>query len=47
MALNLTGKACYTLIPDSSDNMTSVIDALRHIRDAFGASEGAGWSANS
>ncbi|XP_030580076.1 uncharacterized protein LOC115776499 [Archocentrus centrarchus] len=46
MTLNLTGEACYTLIPDSSDNITSVIDALRHIRDAFGPSEGAGWSAN-
>lgn len=46
MALNLTRDACYTLIPDNSDNMTSVIDALRSIRDAFGASKGAGWSAN-
>lgn len=45
ITLNLTGDACYTLIPDSSDNMTSVIDALRNIRDAFGASEGAGRSA--
>uniref|UniRef100_A0A3Q0SX77 Integrase catalytic domain-containing protein n=1 Tax=Amphilophus citrinellus TaxID=61819 RepID=A0A3Q0SX77_AMPCI len=26
MTLNLTGDACYTLIPDSSDNITSVID---------------------
>uniref|UniRef100_A0A8P4G365 Uncharacterized protein n=1 Tax=Dicentrarchus labrax TaxID=13489 RepID=A0A8P4G365_DICLA len=33
VALNLTGDACYTLIPDSSDNITSVIDALRNIRD--------------
>ncbi|XP_047430263.1 uncharacterized protein LOC124999403 isoform X2 [Mugil cephalus] len=46
VALNLTGDACYTLIPDDSDNMTSVIDALRNIRDAFGPSKGAGWSAN-
>ena len=46
IALNLTGDACYTLIPDSSDNTTSVIDALKLIRDAFGPSEGAGWSAN-
>lgn len=46
MALNLTGDAGYTLVPDSTDNMTSVIDALKHIRDAFGPSEGAGWSAN-
>jgi len=46
VALNLTGDACYTLIPDSSDNMTSVIDALKIIRDSFGPSEGAGWSAN-
>ncbi|KAL7373834.1 hypothetical protein ABVT39_015141 [Epinephelus coioides] len=46
VALNLTGDACYTLIPDSSDNMTSVIDALKNIRDAFGSSEGSGWSAN-
>ncbi|XP_047435874.1 uncharacterized protein LOC125005021 [Mugil cephalus] len=46
VALNLTGDACYTLIPDNSDNMTSVIDALRNIRDAFGPSKGAGWSAN-
>ena len=46
MALNLTGDACYTLIPDSSDNMTSVIGALKLIRDAFGPSENAGWSAN-
>lgn len=47
VTLNLTGDACYTLIPDSSDNMTSVIEALKSIRDAFGASEGAGKSANS
>uniref|UniRef100_A0A8C4F935 Uncharacterized protein n=1 Tax=Dicentrarchus labrax TaxID=13489 RepID=A0A8C4F935_DICLA len=33
VALNLTRDACYTLIPDSSDNITSVIDALRNIRD--------------
>lgn len=46
VALNLTNDACYTPIPDSSDNMTSVIDALKRIRDAFGPSEGAGWSAN-
>ena len=46
VALNLTGDACFTLIPDSSDNMTSVIDALKLIRDAFGPSENAGWSAN-
>ena len=46
VALNLTGEACYTLVPDTSDNITSVIDALKHIRDAFGPSEGAGWSAN-
>lgn len=46
VALNLTGDACYTLVPDTSDNMTSVIDALKHIRDAFGASKDAGWSAN-
>lgn len=26
--------------------MTSVIDALKHMRDAFGPSEGAGWSAS-
>lgn len=42
VALNLTGGACYSLIPDSSDNITSVIDALRHIRNAFESSEGAG-----
>ncbi|CAK6980062.1 uncharacterized protein LOC118802460 [Scomber scombrus] len=46
VALNLTEEACYTLIPDNSDNMTSVIDALKSIRDAFGPSPGAGWSAN-
>ena len=46
VALNLTGDACYTLIPDSTENMTSVIEALRRIRDAFGPSKGAGWSAN-
>ena len=46
VALNLTNDACYTPIPDSSDNMTSVIDALKRIRDVFGPSEGAGWSAN-
>ncbi len=45
MTLNLTGDACYTLIPDTSDNMTSVIDALKSMGDAFGASEGAGRSA--
>ena len=42
----MTGDACYTLIPDSSDKMTRVIDALKVIRDAFGPSEGAGRSAN-
>lgn len=45
MSLNLTGDACYTLIPDNGDNITSVIDALKKIRDAFGPSEGAGTSA--
>uniref|UniRef100_A0A3Q3FU30 Uncharacterized protein n=1 Tax=Labrus bergylta TaxID=56723 RepID=A0A3Q3FU30_9LABR len=40
IALNLTGDACYTLIPDAADNMTSVIDALKLIRDSFGPSEG-------
>ena len=29
VTLNLTGDACCTLIPDNSDNMTSVIDALK------------------
>uniref|UniRef100_A0A8C9YFS4 Uncharacterized protein n=1 Tax=Sander lucioperca TaxID=283035 RepID=A0A8C9YFS4_SANLU len=33
VALNLTGDDCYTLIPDSTDNITSVIDALKSIRD--------------
>ncbi|KAK6302708.1 hypothetical protein J4Q44_G00270630, partial [Coregonus suidteri] len=47
LAMNLTGDDCYTLIPDSSDNITSVIDALKNIRDAFGRSEKAGWSAKS
>uniref|UniRef100_A0A3Q3E419 Uncharacterized protein n=1 Tax=Labrus bergylta TaxID=56723 RepID=A0A3Q3E419_9LABR len=42
VALNLTGEACYTLIPDATDNMTSVIDALKLIRDSFGPSERAG-----
>ena len=46
VALNLTGDACNTLIPDNSDNITSVIDALKHIRDAFGSSQDTGWSAN-
>ncbi|KAL7373591.1 hypothetical protein ABVT39_010187 [Epinephelus coioides] len=40
VALNLTEDACYTLIPNSSDNVTGVIDALKNIRDAFGSSEG-------
>uniref|UniRef100_A0A8B9J790 Uncharacterized protein n=1 Tax=Astyanax mexicanus TaxID=7994 RepID=A0A8B9J790_ASTMX len=31
VALNLTGDACYTLIPDNTDNMTNVIEALKHI----------------
>uniref|UniRef100_A0A3Q3A1J1 Reverse transcriptase/retrotransposon-derived protein RNase H-like domain-containing protein n=1 Tax=Kryptolebias marmoratus TaxID=37003 RepID=A0A3Q3A1J1_KRYMA len=46
LCVALTGEACYTLVPDSSDNITSVIDGLKIIRDAFGPSEGAGWSAN-
>uniref|UniRef100_A0A3B1KKB5 Uncharacterized protein n=1 Tax=Astyanax mexicanus TaxID=7994 RepID=A0A3B1KKB5_ASTMX len=46
VALNLTGDACYTLIPDSTDNVTNVIEALKNIRDAFGPSQGAGWSVN-
>lgn len=46
VALNLTGDACYTLIPDNADNVTNVIEALKKIRDAFGPSEGAGTSAN-
>uniref|UniRef100_A0A8C9YI37 Uncharacterized protein n=1 Tax=Sander lucioperca TaxID=283035 RepID=A0A8C9YI37_SANLU len=33
VALNLTGDDCYTLIPDSTDNITSVIDALKSIRE--------------
>uniref|UniRef100_A0A8C9Z6R7 Uncharacterized protein n=1 Tax=Sander lucioperca TaxID=283035 RepID=A0A8C9Z6R7_SANLU len=33
VALNLTGDDCYTLIPDNTDNITSVIDALKSIRD--------------
>lgn len=45
MALNLAGDACYTLIPDSADNMTNVNEALHRITDAFGPSEGAGKSA--
>uniref|UniRef100_A0A674NVC5 Ig-like domain-containing protein n=1 Tax=Takifugu rubripes TaxID=31033 RepID=A0A674NVC5_TAKRU len=45
VSLNLTGDACYTLIPDNGDNITSVIDALKKIRDAFGPSESAGISA--
>lgn len=45
VALNLTGDACYTVIPDTADNMTSVINVLKTIRDAFGPSEGAGTSA--
>ena len=45
VSLNLTGDACYTLIPDNADNMTNVIDALRKIRDAFGPSQSAGTSA--
>uniref|UniRef100_A0A3B1K9V9 Uncharacterized protein n=1 Tax=Astyanax mexicanus TaxID=7994 RepID=A0A3B1K9V9_ASTMX len=46
VALNLTGDACYTLIPDSTDNVTNAIEALKNIRDAFGPSQGAGWSVN-
>ena len=46
VSLNLTGDACYTLVPDNSDNLTSVIDALKVVRDAFGPSRDAGWSAN-
>lgn len=37
--------AWYTLIPDSDDNIRSIIDALKKIRDAFGPSESAGTSA--
>lgn len=44
IALNLTGDACYTLIPDSADNMTNVIEAMHCIRDTFGPSHGAGKS---
>uniref|UniRef100_A0AAQ5XRZ2 Profilin n=1 Tax=Amphiprion ocellaris TaxID=80972 RepID=A0AAQ5XRZ2_AMPOC len=29
VALKLTGDACYMLVPDTSDNITSVIDACR------------------
>lgn len=39
VALYLTGDA------DCSDIMTSVTDAVK-LRDAFGPSDGAGWSAN-
>lgn len=41
VSLNLTDEACYTLIPDGSDSMTSVVDALKVIRDTFGPSPGA------
>lgn len=40
VSLNLTGDACYTLIPDNGDNITSVIDALK--KNVFGPSEGSG-----
>lgn len=33
-ALNLTGDACVTLIPDDNNNITDVIHALERIRDA-------------
>ncbi|XP_026227810.1 uncharacterized protein LOC113170109 [Anabas testudineus] len=46
LTLNLTGEACVTLIPDNSDNVTTVITALEKIRDAFGPSESAGFSFN-
>ena len=42
VTLNLTGDACYTLVPDNSDNL----NLLKVIRDAFGPSKDAGWSAN-
>lgn len=42
VSLNLTDEAGYTLIPDGSDSMTSVVDALKVIRDTFGPSPGAG-----
>lgn len=41
-SLELERDACYTLIPDSADNMTNVTEALRCIRD--GLSRGAGKS---
>lgn len=46
VTLNLTDEACVTLIPDNSDNITSVITALEKIRDAFGPSDSAGYSFN-
>uniref|UniRef100_A0A671TM20 Uncharacterized protein n=1 Tax=Sparus aurata TaxID=8175 RepID=A0A671TM20_SPAAU len=46
MTLNLTGEACVTLIPDNSENITSVFTALEKIHDAFGPSESAGFSFN-
>lgn len=44
--LKLTGEGCVTIIPDNSDNITSVITALEQIRDAFGPSDSAGYSFN-
>ena len=44
--LNFTKDACVTLIPDNSDNLTSVIDSLEKIRDAFNPSDSAGFSFN-
>nr|XP_043893448.1 uncharacterized protein LOC122776789 [Solea senegalensis] len=46
LTLNLTGDSCVTIIPDNSDNITSVITALEKIRDSFGPSESAGFSFN-
>ena len=44
--LNLTKDACVTVIPDNSDNLTSVIDSLEKIRDAFNPSDSTGFAFN-
>ncbi|KAJ8349435.1 hypothetical protein SKAU_G00245650 [Synaphobranchus kaupii] len=44
ITLNLTEGACSTLVPDITDNLTSIIHALGNIKDAFGPSASAGSS---
>ena len=44
--LKFTGNACFTLIADHFENITSVIHTLEAMHDVFGPADSAGYSFN-